>query len=206
MAAPSAAPPTGASFRERTHALAESVPDALKERLDAIDSAFVLSDPKREDCPIVYVSKRFETLCGWYAEECLGKNCRFMQGPDTDRMEVARIREAVATEQPFSTHLINYTRDGTPFVNSLHIAAVRDASGNAVFYAGIQVDDGCTAERASADWGRRSIERASAEWKRNSAELCRTSSNEHTEFPLRERRAHNGALGRIRVAVRSLHL
>lgn len=51
--------------------------------------SFILVNPNANDAPIVYVSPGFIKLTGYSREECIGRNCRFLQGEDTDREEVS---------------------------------------------------------------------------------------------------------------------
>lgn len=50
--------------------------------------SFCLANALNGDYPLVYVSPGFVELTGYTREECLGRNCRFLQGPETDRFEV----------------------------------------------------------------------------------------------------------------------
>lgn len=138
-----ATPPTSnVRHWARKHAH-NSVSDELALALyTRVKGAFVLSDPTLPDTPLVYVSPGFEKMSGYSAAECLGRNCRFLQGPETDQEEVRRIREAVEGKKAVSAHLLNFRKDGTPFINSLHIAPVHSASGSTKFFAGVQLDPG----------------------------------------------------------------
>ncbi len=71
---------------------------------------------------------------------CSGRNCRFLQGPDTDPADVQRIREALAGEQHRSVTLLNYRKDGTAFWNELSLSPVYDANGTLTHFVGIQAD------------------------------------------------------------------
>ncbi len=88
-----ATPPTSnVRHWARKHAH-NSVSDELALALyTRVKGAFVLSDPTLPDTPLVYVSPGFEKMSGYSAAECLGRNCRFLQGPETDQEEVRRIR------------------------------------------------------------------------------------------------------------------
>src|SRR5262245_38619377 len=94
--------------------------------LDFTGTGFVLTDARRDDQPIVYVNDAFTALTGYSREELLGRNCRLLQGRDTDPDAVAELRRAVRDEQPTVVVLRNYRRDGTPFWNEVHISPVRD--------------------------------------------------------------------------------
>eukprot|EP00878_Enallax_costatus_P033443 GHUV01036901.1.p1 GENE.GHUV01036901.1~~GHUV01036901.1.p1 ORF type:complete len:141 (-),score=15.40 GHUV01036901.1:390-812(-) len=75
-------------------------------------------------------------------EEVLGRNCRFLQGPNTDPQELQKLRDALSAHppQPVTVILLNYTKQRKPFHNALHIAPVRDADGRVEYFIGIQLD------------------------------------------------------------------
>ncbi len=100
----------------------------------------MITDPGQPDNPIVYASPGFERITGYGAEEVLGRNCRFLQGKDTDPVEVARLREAVRAGEPCTVELLNYRKDGTPFWNELSLSPVRDDGGRLTHFVGVQVD------------------------------------------------------------------
>jgi len=100
---------------------------------------FVITDPSLQDNPIVYVSDDFLTLTGYSRSEVLGRNCRFLQGPETCRNKVAQIRKSTENGNDVSVTFINYSADGTPFWNKLFIAALRDAQNNIVNFIGVTV-------------------------------------------------------------------
>ena len=82
--------------------------------------AMALSDPNLPDCPLVYVNPAFSELTGYAPEEIIGRNCRFLQGPETDRDVVQRISQAVADRMPINEEVYNYRRDGSGFWNALY--------------------------------------------------------------------------------------
>ena len=102
--------------------------------------ALCVSDPRQEDCPIVYVNEAFVRLTGYDREEIVGRNCRFLQGADTDPDAVARIRDALAAEEVRVIDILNYKKDGTPFWNALHVGPMFDDDGDLQYYYGSQWD------------------------------------------------------------------
>lgn len=86
--------------------------------------AMTISDPTLDDNPIIHVNAAFELLTGYDRREVVGRNCRFLQGPQTLGEDVARVREAVAKPVRRETDLLNYRKDGTPFWNRLLVAPV----------------------------------------------------------------------------------
>ncbi len=115
--------------------------DRLRSLAFAVVGAGVLiTDPSLPDNPIIDVNPAFERITGYAREEVLGRNCRFLQAPDTDPAAVARIREAIAAGRDVTETLLNERKDGTPFWNELCITPVRDASGAVTHFVGVQTD------------------------------------------------------------------
>jgi len=115
----------------------------LARRTKAIDEAPVgisIGDPDQPDNPLIYVNDAFVELTGYRREEILGKNCRFLQGENTDPDRVADIRAAITAREPVSTELRNYRKDGSEFWNHLEIAPVKDGAGEVVNWVGFQQD------------------------------------------------------------------
>jgi PAS domain S-box-containing protein len=100
----------------------------------------VVTDPRKADNPIVLANDAFLALTGYDAEEVIGSNCRFMQGPDTDPAAVARLRAAVAEAREFTTEILNYHRDGRPFWNQLLISPVFGDDGELMYFFASQID------------------------------------------------------------------
>ena len=100
----------------------------------------ILTDPNLADNPIVFANKAFLDLTGYEQAEIVGRNCRFLQGPKTDRDTVAEIRDAVARIEAVSVEILNYKRDGTPFWNAVFIGPVYDTSGALLYFFASQLD------------------------------------------------------------------
>ena len=90
--------------------------------------------------PLMYVNPAFETMTGYAIDDVVGKNCRFLQGPDTDQPALAVLRKAIRMSEPVNVVLRNYKKDGTLFWNKLELAPVRDSEGNLTHYIGIASD------------------------------------------------------------------
>ncbi len=113
----------------------------LHERAIAVaTSGIIITDARAPDLPIIYVNEGFERMTGYTAAESLGRNCRFLQGPDTDPEARARIRQALAEGQAYQVVLRNYRKDGTPFWNELALSPVHDDVGVLTHFIGVQED------------------------------------------------------------------
>ena len=100
----------------------------------------VFSDPSLPDCPIVEVNAAFSAETGYPSEEVLGRNCRFLQGPETDPAAVARLRSAVRDRRAITEEIYNYRRDGSGFWNALHITPVFAEDGSLKYFFASQID------------------------------------------------------------------
>lgn len=106
--------------------------------LQTAQQNFVVTDPSLPDNPIVYATQGFLNLTGYMLDQVLGRNCRFLQGPETDPKAVEKIRRSIEEGTDMSVCLLNYRVDGTTFWNQFFIAALRDAAGNITNYVGVQ--------------------------------------------------------------------
>ncbi len=139
------AAPGSASHRvsDTSKAVALSPEFPVATLIHAVDDAglsITIADCRVDDHPLVYVNAAFVELTGYPADEVLGRNCRFLQGADTEPAEVAAMRATLARGQEVRTVVRNYRRDGRPFWNELHISPVRDDGGRLTHFIGYQVD------------------------------------------------------------------
>nr|AML76625.1 putative LOV domain-containing protein [Ochna serrulata] len=112
----------------------------LATTLERIEKNFVITDPRLPDNPIIFASDSFLELTEYSREEILGRNCRFLQGPETDRATVRKIREAIDNETAVTVQLINYTKSGKKFWNLFHLQPMRDQKGEVQYFIGVQLD------------------------------------------------------------------
>lgn len=100
----------------------------------------LITDPRQEDNPIVFANGAFLDLTGYKEEDVMGRNCRFLQGPDTDRATVAELRRAVDEQRAVAVDLLNYKADGTPFWNALFFGPIFDQDGQILYFFASQMD------------------------------------------------------------------
>ncbi len=100
----------------------------------------ILTDPNLPDSPIVFVNRAFQDLTGYEQDEVLGRNCRSLQGAQTDCEKVAEQRQAIQERRAVSVELLNYKRDGTPFWNAVYIAPVYNKAGRLLYFFASQLD------------------------------------------------------------------
>jgi PAS domain S-box-containing protein len=94
----------------------------------------VICDPHQDDNPVVFANAAFYQLTGYAAEEVIGRNCRFLQGPTTNQADIAKVRQAIARREPIEIKLQNYRKDGAPFWNHLNLAPVFNEPGELIYF------------------------------------------------------------------------
>ncbi len=128
----------------------------LAAAIGNLATGVVITDARAPDHPIVFANAGFLEMTGYALNEVLGRNPRFLQGPDSDPVAVAEIRRAIGALRSCEVVLLNYRKDGTPFWNQLSISPVRDGAGAPAHFVGLQTDvtDRIHAEEALADRNR----------------------------------------------------
>jgi PAS domain S-box-containing protein len=100
----------------------------------------LVTDPNQQDNPIVFANMAFLDLTQYSEDEVIGRNCRFLQGPQTDRDVVDEIRSAVRDQRAIAVDLLNYKRDGSPFWNALFLGPIFDQTGKLLYFFASQMD------------------------------------------------------------------
>lgn len=114
--------------------------DPFAAAVRATRMPMVITDPAQPDNPIVFCNDAFQKLTGYERGEIIGRNCRFLQGPATDRNTVREIREAVGAGRSIDIDLLNYRKDGSTFWNALYLSPVHNAAGSLKFFFASQLD------------------------------------------------------------------
>ncbi|HLO47599.1 MAG TPA: PAS domain S-box protein, partial [Kamptonema sp.] len=130
-----------------------SFSEALRLRDRAIaasNNGIVIADATLPDYPIIYCNPAFEKMTGYSQVEIQGKNCSFLQGPDTDPVALAELRSALREQRSCQVVLKNYRKDGTYFWNQLAISPVRDDNDQLTHFIGVQSDISYGIEAQSA--------------------------------------------------------
>ena len=127
--------------------------------LESSPNGILITDAQLPDNPIIYCNRAFEEMTGFTQAEILGKNCRFLQGPDTNQENLSTLRTALAAHQPCQVMLRNYKKDGTLIWNDLRLAPVFNEQGKLINYIGVQID---VTERKSVEDALRALAEAAA--------------------------------------------
>ena len=128
----------------------------LAAAVSAATVGISIAENRGINCPLTFVNEAFCRLTGYRAEEVLGRDVRFLQGPHTSPAAVARISDALRAGEPITLELVNHRKDGTPFWNELNISPIHDPQGRVTHFIGVQTD--VTARRKAAESESRHIQ------------------------------------------------
>ncbi|WP_322522235.1 PAS domain S-box protein [Guyparkeria halophila] len=123
--------------------ITEQVEQREKMRLlslvaDETNNSVIITDA---DGRIEYVNRGFTSLTGYETEEVLGQRPGdLLQGSDTDPADVERVRQGLASGEPFYEEILNYDKWGEPYWISLVVNPVRDERGRVARYISIQAN------------------------------------------------------------------
>ncbi len=112
----------------------------FKEAIEKSSVGISISDMTKEGNPTIYVNKAFVDLTGYPKDFVIGKNCRFLQGPETENNVKVKIREAIDAKRRFQGKITNYRADGTQFKNNLILVPIFSESDDSrlIYYVANQ--------------------------------------------------------------------
>ncbi|MEV4607318.1 PAS domain-containing protein [Neorhizobium sp. LMR1-1-1.1] len=114
--------------------------DPFAAAFKATRMPMIVTDPNQADNPIIFCNEAFRKLTGYSDDEVIGRNCRFLQGPETDRDTIALMRERIGAGQDVAVDILNYCKDGSTFWNAVFISPVRDEASRIIYFFASQLD------------------------------------------------------------------
>jgi PAS domain S-box-containing protein len=114
--------------------------DLLRIAIDVSIAGVLITDNRLPDNPIIYCNPGFEKITGYPKAEIIGRNCRFLQGPQTNNETVKTIKSKLKKGEDLVIEILNYKKDGTLFYNELHISPIFNTEGTITHFIGIQHD------------------------------------------------------------------
>ncbi|WP_456279168.1 SpoIIE family protein phosphatase [Bacillus sp. AK128] len=114
--------------------------DLLGFTMNQIGVGILITDPKLDDNPIIYVNEGFKLMTGYSEDEVIGRNCRILQGPKSNQETVSRMRKGINQKTLVHEELVNYRKDQSTFWNELTISPVFSKNGEVEYFIGVQQD------------------------------------------------------------------
>lgn len=89
---------------------------------------------------IIYVNDAFERITGYTKEELINKTPRLLQGPETSKVKLERLKESMKKWETHNTEVLNYKKNGEPFWNNFTIVPIADETGWYTHWVAIERD------------------------------------------------------------------
>jgi PAS domain S-box-containing protein len=112
----------------------------LFESIELSPIATVITNWLLPDNPIVAINAAFTRLTGYGPEDVVGRNCRLLSGPATERGAQEVLKTATIRGGSAIVELTNYRKDGSTFRNAVMIAPLLGPNGEVAYYLGSQMD------------------------------------------------------------------
>jgi PAS domain S-box-containing protein len=115
---------------------------AFKTAIEAVDEAVIITSPDLDQPgpAILYVNPAFERMTGYQAHEVVGLSPRLLQGPQTDKAELQRLKSELLENGRFQGEATNYRKDSSTYVVEWLITAIRDTNGQVTQWIAVQRD------------------------------------------------------------------
>ena len=130
--------PSYVSSLDTANSILEKADLRLLSAIQRSQKPFCISDPNLADNPIIFASDGFLKLTGYTLNQVIGKNCRMLQGERTDREQIKILKKGISEGVDTSITVYNYKADGTEFLNSVFVAALKDKNQNIINFVGVQ--------------------------------------------------------------------
>lgn len=95
----------------------------------------VITDSEQK---IQWVSSSFQQMTGYSMNEAIGKKPSFLQGPNTDRKQLAFLRTQITAQQKTVTKIVNYRKNGDGYVCQVEIVPMLNRKGKLVNFLAIE--------------------------------------------------------------------
>tara|TARA_R100001369_G_scaffold81955_2_gene113369 strand:- start:19912 stop:24861 length:4950 start_codon:yes stop_codon:yes gene_type:complete len=155
----------------------------LESVITNTNDAVLITEAEPQDEPgpkIIYVNEAFTKMTGYEADEVIGKTPRILQGPNSNKDDLAKLGRALRNWEPYEITTINYKKNGDEFWINFTVMPVADETGWYTHWIAIERD---VTEQKNKDLENELISQISAnfnienDYLKASNELCKAISN-----------------------------
>jgi len=133
---PALPPAEQARLPDAARPLRHDAPFLLQAAVEQTRDAILITDAclEKPGPHIVYVNPAFVQMSGYAPAEILGRTPRILQGPDTDRALLDRLRQSLLAGEASQGETTNYGKSGKPYHVEWQIGPIRDQIGHVAFF------------------------------------------------------------------------
>ncbi|WP_245930653.1 HWE histidine kinase domain-containing protein [Methylobacterium radiodurans] len=123
----------------------------LRAAVEASGEAILITSAELDEPGprIEYANPAFSRMTGYEFDEVVGRSPRLLQGPETDRATLVRVRAALEAGEAVRDEVLNYRKDGSTYRVEWVITPVCDGDGRIAHWVSTQRD--VTERRAYED-------------------------------------------------------
>ncbi|MDD2933178.1 MAG: diguanylate cyclase [Methylotenera sp.] len=131
------------SVKPLAQLLSADLSKLLEICVEQLNDAIVITEAEPIDKPgprIVWANKIFYERNGYTPDEVIGQSPRILQGPETDRATLDKLRIALEKWRPIRSEILNYRKDGSTYWNEFQIVPIANEKGWFTHWVSIQRD------------------------------------------------------------------
>lgn len=120
---------------------------SAEQRLDLLERAIrndydsiMITTLDLENPEIVYVNDGFTKITGYQRDEVIGQSPGILQGPETDRAVLDKLKKRLKEGRAFFGQTVNYRKDGSEFINQWDVHPLLNEQGDATHWVSYQHD------------------------------------------------------------------
>uniref|UniRef100_A0A8P4GA85 Voltage-gated inwardly rectifying potassium channel KCNH2 n=1 Tax=Dicentrarchus labrax TaxID=13489 RepID=A0A8P4GA85_DICLA len=110
--------------------------DTIIRKFDSQSRKFVIANARVENCAIIFCNDGFCHLCGYSRAEIMQKpcTCNFLYGPDTKRLAIAQMAQALLGSEERKVEINLYRKDGHCLLCMVDVVPVKNEDGVVIMF------------------------------------------------------------------------
>uniref|UniRef100_A0A671YIF9 Voltage-gated inwardly rectifying potassium channel KCNH2 n=1 Tax=Sparus aurata TaxID=8175 RepID=A0A671YIF9_SPAAU len=110
--------------------------DTIIRKFDSQSRKFVIANARVENCAIIFCNDGFCHMCGYSRAEIMQKpcTCNFLYGPDTKRLAIAQMAQALLGSEERKVEINLYRKDGHCFLCMVDVVPVKNEDGLVIMF------------------------------------------------------------------------
>ncbi|XP_034718663.1 potassium voltage-gated channel subfamily H member 2 [Etheostoma cragini] len=110
--------------------------DTIIRKFDSQSRKFVIANARVENCAIIFCNDGFCHMCGYSRAEIMQKpcTCNFLYGPDTKRLAISQMAQALLGSEERKVEINLYRKDGQCFLCMVDVVPVKNEDGLVIMF------------------------------------------------------------------------